>query len=61
MSNERHKKALRFKYTFADPAQSEGSFDYHLYVHRTFKGLSRSSQQRLTAESTFAKEILVKE
>lgn len=32
----------------------------HLHTHRTSKGLAQSSQQELTAESTFVKEISVK-
>lgn len=59
MSDERHEKALRLKYTVPDPAQSECSFN-HLHAHRTTKGLAQSSQQELTAESTFVKEISVK-
>ena len=59
MSDERLKKALRLKHTVPDPAQSECSFN-HLHVHRTSKGLAQSSQQELTAESTFVKEISVK-
>lgn len=57
MSDERHKKALRLKYTVPDPAQSECSSNHHLHVHRTRKGLAQSSQQELTAKSTFVKEI----